>query len=127
MPLTWSIKNVQDCDSLVEDQNEEAVTQSLVFFSMVIESGGITVDNAADWAAVLALYQRLHGALMTVSEDGVLGDYFIGTADVLRRVGMRTNAGGLGTSQIRKHGKRLAADYMTQVRNAAEREIDSGA
>ena len=121
MPLSWDISEVNDHDELLEGR-EKAVTETLIFFSMVIESGGITEQNAPDWCAVLGLYQALYGPLLTEKhDDGLIDHSDITAADVWRRVGMRTNAGSLdGVSQIRKHGKRLAGDFMARIRHEQE-------
>ena len=115
MPLTWSIKDVADHEELLED-DEPVVTEALVFFSMVIESGGITDENVGDWCAVVAMYQKLYGPL--VRPEPLNDD------DIIRRIGLTTNAGGLGSAQIRKHGKRLAGDFMVNHRQEVVRDLE---
>lgn len=117
MPLTWNIRAVDNYEEIAVEGRESVITESLVMFSMVIESGGITEQNVGDWFAAVALYETLYGALS--HEGGKPAPLTV--EDVRRRVGLRTNAGGLGSAGIKKHAKRLAMDFYQSQLRVAER------
>jgi hypothetical protein len=65
MPLTWSIENVEDCQVLIDDDTERAVTDALVWHLMNISMTKITASNWTEVYARIALAEKLDGASIT--------------------------------------------------------------
>jgi hypothetical protein len=97
MALTFDATNVRDFDSLTED--EKVTYNSLIWATMAVGMNTITEANAREFFARASFVEKVNGAYR-VSQDGPL--YFT-PEDVLRFIGLRTNATPMTITQFRKN------------------------
>lgn len=96
MPLTWDSTACDLPDTL---SDEDAVTrEALIFATMAVGMPTITEDNAREFFARVSFYEKVNGSYR-FNGDGTPA-YFT-PEDVLRFVGLRTNASRLSIVQFR--------------------------
>lgn len=100
MPLNWNMKRVWGYEELTEG-SEWAKTETLIWASMAIGMSEITKDNWLEFWARFDYYNRL----IRINNSEVTA------SDVLRRVGLSTNADDRTELQfIKTLGTRLLQD-----------------
>ena len=96
MPLTWDSTACDLPDTLSDD---DAVTrESLIFATMAVGMNTITVENAREFFARASFWEKVNGAYRYDSG----GSVFFKPEDVLRFVGLRTNASTKTKAQFYK-------------------------
>lgn len=90
MSLNWSIENVKDNQELIDDANESAITESLIWLTMAVGIGEITEDTVDEFVNRATIVQALHGAYMFKGAE----PYYITRDHIVRRIGLHTNVGG---------------------------------
>ncbi len=87
MALHWNMTKVHDCEKLHESDMEWAITESVIWSTIVVDLGSITEDNLDEWEWRLAVWQNLHGAFMRSGGE----EYYIVRKHIERRVGLSVN------------------------------------
>lgn len=91
MALNWDISKCHDHESLQSD-DEWYLTEAVIWMTMVVDLGRITVTNAVEFATRVRIYERQFGpSVRKRDESGVMQPYEITLADIERRVGLSTN------------------------------------
>lgn len=90
MPLTWDVTKVIDHESVCfnEDGSVKLATEAIVFYTMPLGLGEISVDNAAEFYGRVKLYEALYGPLM---RDGDGEPRPLTLEEVRAHVGLTTN------------------------------------
>lgn len=111
MPLNWNMTRVAGHEALHEEKGEWAKSETLIWATMAIGMSTITEDNWPEFWARFDYYDRL-----------VRLNYSSITAtDVLRRVGLWTNADNRTESQfIKRLSTTLLADAKREALNDAK-------
>jgi hypothetical protein len=87
MSLNWDMKKVSDVESLHESSSEWAISETIIFATMIVDLGSITEKNIDEWEWRLAFYQAIYGPLMR--KDGK--PHFLVRENVERRMGLKVN------------------------------------
>jgi len=98
MALHWDMTKVKDCKKLHESDMEWAITESVIWSTMVVDLGSITEDNLDEWEWRLAVWQNLNGAFMRSGGD----EYYIVRKHIERRVGLSVNVANITRSSFIK-------------------------
>lgn len=102
MSLNWDATEVLDWKELHSDETEQMTTQACVFTCMYIGMGVITPANWQEWFIRANIWERCFGSyLREGSKDKGWVPVFITVADVIRRIGLRTNAQTYSTTQFK--------------------------
>lgn len=96
MALTWDNTAVKDIDSLTDD--ESATIEALIWATMAVGINHITLDNARDFYARVSFWEKIAGAYRFDPN----GPVYLTPEDVLRFVGLRTNASPKTKAQFYK-------------------------
>lgn len=113
MALTWDVTDV-----LKRDRSDEGwvMTQGLIFTTMSVGINEITKDNVGEFFARTQMVERVDGRTCVQDSEG--NPVFTTLADVVRHIGLRTNASPLTRAQfLRSFSRRL--DYEA---NKAQKE-----
>lgn len=116
MSLNWNMENVDKLEDLHSDDNEWAISESIIWATMMVDLGEITEDNIDEWAYRLALLQAVWGANMSASGN----PFYLTKEHIERRVGLSVNVGNMTRNQWLK--KLLKDD---NVRNISKRHEDN--
>lgn len=87
MPLTWDCVQVEDWQSLHEDDTEFSKSAYLCYELMRIGVGSITQENAAEVWDRVRVSQKVWGSILTNGGQ----DLPYSQADITRRIGYTTN------------------------------------
>lgn len=133
MSLNWSIEDVKDweeikiChnpegsnDDLTREQLVESIiTQAIVFRTMAVGIGHITEENADEFYVRSKMWERLNGSTVRLAGE----DYSITLKDILRRVGLRTNASRFTDAQFDKNRSREMRQIAESYLSGQKREM----
>lgn len=97
MALTWDRTEVKDYDKLTDE--EWTLNESLIWATMAVGINVITVENARDFFARVSFWEKVIGAY----RFNEAGPVYITPEDVLRFVGLKTNATPLTKAKFRNH------------------------
>lgn len=98
MALTFDVTAIADDVRLTTDPETgktymSAVTETMIFATMMAGIGTISEKTAPEFYARLAVYQALNGALVsTVNDDGSVSPRPLTEQDVRDHLGLKTNA-----------------------------------
>ena len=109
MALTWNMTRVAGHEAMHEQKGEWAKSETLIWASMAIGMSTITEDNWPEFWARFDYYDRL----VRINYSSVTA------TDVLRRVGLSTNADDRTESQFIK---RLSTTLLQDARRDALNE-----
>ena len=123
MSLNWNLENIKNYEDVcfyTDDsglKNMEPLTNQFIWFTMYVDIGEITEENAAQFYARVSLLEKLNGAFMW-EEDNT--PYFITYEDVKKHIGLHTNVfgyrkGNKGYHWAAKQAKQFMDD---QIRKA---------
>jgi len=110
MALSWNVTKVIDNEALHADDNQWAITNSLIWGTMGVGISRITEDNYVDF------YARLTFLYTSISHESDITVF-----DVKRRIGLSTNADNETELQF---VKRIGMHELRSLRNGALREIE---
>jgi hypothetical protein len=130
MSLTWSMTGVKDIKDLHVPNPDrpgelmlDGISKSLVFMTMFIGMDEITKDNMDEFYTRAHIWEKCFGALTCGMVDDKPVDRPIEYADVVRRIGLKTNGGSMTKAAWSKHVMtRLYADAYNKLRSAKETE-----
>lgn len=131
MPLNWSIERCENWEELIDDDNW-GVTNALIWTTMAIGMHGITASNAGEFFARVDTIQRATGQLCykdtgtpTDTEPSKWVPYMITHADIVRRIGLGTNASRLTKAQFFKHVERISDFSTKKLKSLYEEALNS--
>ena len=114
MPLNWNLTKVSAHEHLHQTPGEWAKTETLIWATMAISMSSITEDNWSEFWSRFEYVDRL----VRINNTGVTYQ------DVMRRVGLSTNADNKTELQfIKSWGTRLLADARRDVESELKSEI----
>jgi hypothetical protein len=101
MSLNWNIKQVADMDAALADTATGwPVTDSLIWYTMIVGMNSITEKNAQKFYARVWTFERVEGPIR--------GSGTFTTADDVRRlIGLQTNASTLTDHEWRRKVERI--------------------
>lgn len=89
MSLDWNIRAVENYQDLTADENQQAVTQAVVFGCIATGIGTLTEENWAEYAVRATLLQTSPiGHPWLIGSEGPVP---VTAEDVKRRIGLTTN------------------------------------
>jgi hypothetical protein len=106
MSLNWDITKVANREAVckTKDGKLHPTTDTLIWATMFVGIPRITVDNVEEFSTRVSVYERLFGAFRaTVEVNQDVTDIYITPADVLRHVGLSTNASVMTTAKFKRH------------------------
>lgn len=110
MSLNWNITACTNFESL-QSEEEWTVTDTLIWATMIVGMREITEANAAEFYARLHIFESLNGSLVfSFDENGERQPHFITPEDVMKRIGLRTNASTETFAAFTKRHLGLTAD-----------------
>lgn len=80
MALSWDLRKVHDVETLHKDEDQWRVTERLIWSTIAVDMGEITVSNWQEFYARVRMWELV-----------VLQDSLTQPADVHRRIGMKCN------------------------------------
>jgi hypothetical protein len=93
MSLDWDITNCKNMEALQEEENGEwAITNALIWTTMHVDMGSITIKNAAEFYArtkVVELFTPLVSKFNNETNESE--KYPIAFGDIEKRIGLSTN------------------------------------
>jgi hypothetical protein len=93
MSLNWNIEKCANWKKLGTKQNWP-VTNALIWATMAVQMGEITQRNFEEFYRRLNIIESKNGTFLNrPGADGEYEPYFITKADVVKRIGLRTNVG----------------------------------
>jgi len=124
MALHWNITNCKDSASLQTDE-EWPITNALIWATMSVGIRDITEKTVPEFYARLSVWEKIVGPLLwgKDEETGRLEERCIEVADLVKRIGLHTNASSMTRAEWRKnlaaYFDRKADDYK---RSAEQKE-----
>jgi hypothetical protein len=108
MSLDWDVSAVKDHKEITEDGMPWVTTETMIWYTMAIDMGEITEENADEFFKRVSIWEQIHGAGMHKrnTETDEHEDVFMTLEDVERRIGLSTN---VITTDREEWGERLAA------------------
>lgn len=100
MPLTWDYT-----DTVLDSENDhdKALAEAAIFATMAVGINHITEANCLEFYKRISLSEKVTGAFRFQSVDGAASPQFFTPEDVVRLIGLRTNAGTMTRTQFNKH------------------------
>ena len=124
MALHWSLEICENTDELMDDNNW-GVTNALIWTTMVIGMGRITKENAHEFFARTDTVQQATGQLCYAVDEGEMNPYMITHADIVRRIGLGTNASSMTKTQFFKHVERISDFNAKKIKSLYEEALNS--
>jgi hypothetical protein len=118
MSLNYDLTKIENSDELFENDRMNAVTESLIFYTIFIGMNQITNDNSAKFFERVYLYEKLFGASVSfIDEDNNRVERKIKYADIRRHLGLHTNATSLSDTAFKNNMvKRAFEDARSFIR-----------
>jgi hypothetical protein len=101
MALNWDVTEVKDHEEVLEGM-EWSITEIMIWYTIAIDLGEITDENAGEFFQRISIWERIMGPAFFYTEDGDKKDRYMTLADVKRRVGLSTNVVNLTRSKWNK-------------------------
>jgi hypothetical protein len=121
MALNWNVGKVKDFKTVCynADGKVNAVTETLIWASMIIGVSDITEKNAEEFFFRITMRERLHGALRRDWSGENPVDVFVTWDEVKAHIGLGTNATNMTRAKFVKHTVNMfERDMVFIVRNA---------
>jgi len=122
MSLDWNVEKVTDVQTLHEDYNECAITESIIWATITVDLGEITENNLDEWAYRLAMLQAVWGASMRHGGE----PFYLTREHVERRIGLYVNVGNMTRAEWLK--KLLKDDNVNNIvkrQKASNEKVES--
>jgi len=121
MPLNWSVaacKNFKD----LQEGREWNITNHLIWQSMNVGINEITIDNIPEFIARLSVWEALSDAHLTYynEETDKCERYDIKVSDMVKRIGMWTNASTLTDAKFKSSIKSYIDRWMKESKHDSE-------
>jgi hypothetical protein len=121
MPLNWSVaacKNFKD----LQEGREWNITNHLIWQSMNVGINEITIDNIPEFIARLSVWEALSDAHLTIhnEETDKCERYDIKVSDMVKRIGMWTNASTLTDAKFKSSIKSYIDRWMKESKHDSE-------
>ena len=122
MPLNWSVASCNNFKDLQEGA-EWNITNHLIWQTMNIGINEITIDNIPEFIARMSLWDTLSGNhfLIYNSETDKCERYEIKVSDMVKRIGMWTNADTLTDAKFKSAIKSYIDRWMKESKRESER------
>lgn len=125
MALHWNIERCENWNELIEDNNW-GVTNALIWTTMVVGMSSITAENADEFFARVDTVQKATGELCnTQNKIGAWIPYMITHADIVRRIGLGTNADRLTKTQFFKHVEKISEFNAKKIKSLYDEALNS--
>jgi len=121
MALNWNVGKVKDFKTVCynADGKVNAVTETLIWASMIIGVSDITEKNAEEFFFRISMREKLHGALRRDWSGENPVDVFVTWGEVEAHIGLGTNATNMTRAKFIKHTVNMfERDMVFIVRNA---------
>jgi len=121
MALNWNVGKVKDFKTVCynADGKVNAVTETLIWASMIIGVSDITEKNAEEFFFRISMREKLHGALRRDWSGENPVDVFVTWDEVKAHIGLGTNATNMTRAKFVKHTVNMfERDMVFIVRNA---------
>lgn len=121
MALNWNVGKVKDFKTVCynADGKVNAVTETLIWASMIIGVSDITEKNAEEFFFRISMREKLHGALRRDWSGENPVDVFVTWDEVKAHIGLGTNATNMTRAKFIKHTVNMfERDMVFIVRNA---------
>ena len=122
MPLNWNIERCDNWKELIED-SEWGVTNALIWTTMVVGLHEISEANANEFFARVDAVQRGTGELCYKdtgtpenTDSSKWLPYFITYEDIVRRIGLGTNASRMTKTEFLKHMGKISKLDSDQIK-----------
>lgn len=119
MSLNWDVSAVQSDAKFVTNADGtkvlSPVTNALIWLTMIVGMGSITVKNARDFYARVKLYESLFGSYLTKREHEIGATWVerpLTAEDVRAHIGLRTNVSMESDTAWRK---RILLSFTTEA------------
>jgi len=121
MPLNWSVaacKNFKD----LQEGREWNITNHLIWQSMNVGINEITIDNIPEFIARLSVWEALSDARLTIynEETDKCERYDIKVSDMVKRIGMWTNASTFTDTKFKSFIKSYIDKWMKESKQDSE-------
>ena len=117
MPLTSDISAVVDFRD-IQQGVEWKKTEALIFATMSIGMDEITTENAGEFYTRIKILEGVIGSFVTVLDGDDLRDYFFNTADIARRIGLKTNGGRETRTKFLNRMAKIGIDFYAKQTKA---------
>lgn len=120
MALNWNISNCKDHKSL-QTEDEWPITNALIWATMSVGVRDITEKTIPEFYARLTVWEKIVGPMLwgKDEETGELVERGIEVADLVKRIGLHTNANSMTRAEWRKnlasYFDRKADDYKRRA------------
>ena len=121
MPLNWSVaacKNFRD----LQEGAEWNITNHLIWQTMNVGINEITIDNIPEFIARMSVWETLsqnHFLIYNAEKDKV-ERYDIKVSDMVKRIGMKTNASTLTDAKFKSFIKSYIDKWMRESKKDSE-------
>lgn len=125
MALHWNIERCENWNELIDDNNW-GVTNALIWTTMIVGLNSITTDNVDEFFARVETVQQATGQLCHAqNENGEWNPYMITHADIVRRIGLGTNADRLTKTQFFKHVEKISEFNAKKIKSLYDEALNS--
>jgi hypothetical protein len=111
MSLNWDLSKIKNVDDILTDE-ESAINDALIYATMFIGMNEITEQNVDKFFTRLAFYQKAIGSLLIHLKDGEIVGRPIEYNEVVRRIGLHTNASNLSDSAFQKKTYKIFSESV---------------
>lgn len=122
MPLRWSIERCDNWEDLITD-SEWGVTNALIWTTMIVGLNEITAENVGEFFARTDTAQQATGQLLhkdtatpETTEPSKWVPYMITYEDVVRRIGLSSNASRMSKTEFLKHMGKISIKDSDQIK-----------
>jgi hypothetical protein len=122
MSLNYDLTKIENSEELFDDNTGmNAVTESLIFYTIFIGMNQITETNAEKFFERVYLYEKLFGATVSyINENNDRVERNIKFSDIKRHIGLHTNATSLSDTAFKNNVvKRAFQDAHSFIRISA--------
>jgi hypothetical protein len=127
MSLNYNLADIEDFKTvcLKPDGTISALTEALVFSTLIVELGEITEENVGEWYARLTLCKGL-GKLThrRLNEAGEAEDIMPTVEELIAHIGLKTNVSSVHRQRwlTRSHGQVMGA--LDDIARRAQKVLD---
>lgn len=121
MPLNWSVAACNNFKDLQEGA-EWNITNHLIWQTMNIGINEITIDNIPEFIARLSVWETLsqNHFLIYNAEKDIVERHDIKVSDMVKRIGMKTNASTLTDAKFKSAIKSYIDRWMKESKHDSE-------
>lgn len=135
MALRWSIKKIlgfkrNPDDYYVPIENKKGskvfdiqpITKHLVYETMIVGLGEITIHNIDEWLIRMKLVEKLYGTSLMIRDDkGNVKPYHITVEDLERHIGLWTNAERIKRKEF---VSRCVSGVLRDITNGVYKDVE---